>query len=251
MMEWYGFSLRRMIGELHHKGGSRKAIGLKYVPSKSWLHKWLQRLPMDALDGLILFTAGKAAYGSFSVDPSHHRFNRRVLVHDSNVEKKANAKDQKTGKGDTKGQRWVADTCKHHALISPDGMILVSIVTDKDTAVSPVFEKLCGKIPNGSSPALGGSAYCSPDNCDAAKGREPYFEPKKNHAGKGTGSWATTVRFWKEHPGRFYKIYKTRTAVEAAFSAIKNQFAYCVRSVTQHMQERELAIIPICRNIGA
>ena len=35
---------------------------------------------MDLLDGRILFTAGKAAYGSFSVDSTHHRFNRYALV---------------------------------------------------------------------------------------------------------------------------------------------------------------------------
>ena len=91
------------------------------------------------------------------------------------------------------------------------------------------------------------------DNCEAAiaKGRDPYFEPKKNHAGRGTSNRAKMVRLWKEHPGRFYKVYKVRTTIEAAFSAIKGRFAYCVRSVTHHMQERELAIVSICRNIGA
>ena len=59
------------------------------------------------------------------------------------------------------------------------------------------------------------------------------------------------VKMWKEHSGRFYKAYKARTTVEAAFSAIKGRFAYCVRSVTIPMQERELAIVSICRNIGA
>ena len=58
-----------------------------------------------------------------------------------------------------------------------------------------------------SAPALGDDTYCSSDNCEAAmaKGRDPYFEPKKNHAGRGTSSWAKMVRLWKEHPGRFYK----------------------------------------------
>ena len=80
MMKRYGFSLRWMIAELYFRRGSRKAAGLKRVPSKSWLPKWPKRVPMDLLDGLILFTAGKAAYGSFSVDSTHHRFNRYALV---------------------------------------------------------------------------------------------------------------------------------------------------------------------------
>ena len=58
-------------------------------------------------------------------------------------------------------------------------------------------------------------------------------------------AWAEMVRLWKEHPGRFYKAYKTRSSI------IKGRFAYCVRSVTLEMQKRELAIVSICRNIHA
>ena len=249
MMKRYGFSLRRMIGELHYRKGSRKAAGLKHVPSKSWLHKWLGELPMDLLDDLIQFTAGEAIYKAFSVDSTHHRFNRYILI---NYTKKGKARGRKAGKDDApEGKRWVANTCKHHALISPDGMVLASIVTDRDTADSTVFAKLCAKLPKGRGVALGDSAYCSSDNCEAAvaAGRDPFFEPKKNYKGEGTNVWAEMVKFWKEHPGRFYAVYKTRTRIEAAFSAIKQY--YCVRSVTLHMQERELAIVSICRNIGA
>ena len=31
MMKRYGFSLRRMVAELHYRGGSRKVAGLKHV----------------------------------------------------------------------------------------------------------------------------------------------------------------------------------------------------------------------------
>ena len=252
MMKRYGFSLRGMIKELYCRSGSRKAAGLKHVPSKSWLQKWLKRLPMDLLDGLVLFTAGKAACVYISVDSTHRRFNRYVLVEVSGT--KANKNGKRAGKDAApEGKKWIADTCKHHALITPDGVVLASIVTDRNTADSTVFENLCAKIPEGIGPALGDSAYCSSDNCEAAiaKGRDPYFEPKKNHAGGGNSSWAKMAGLWKEHPGRFYKVYKARTTIEAAFSAIKGRFAYCVRSVTPHMQERELAIVSICRNIGA
>ena len=90
-------------------------------------------------------------------------------------------------------------------------------------ADSTIFAKLCAKLPKGRGIALGDSAYCSSDNCEAAvaTGRDPFFEPKKNHTGKGTSTWAEMVKFWKEHPGRFYAVCKTRTAIEAAFSAIK------------------------------
>ena len=65
MTKRYGFSLRGMMAELYFRRGSRKAAGLKDVPSKSWPRKRLKRVPVDLLDGLILFAAGKAAYGTF------------------------------------------------------------------------------------------------------------------------------------------------------------------------------------------
>ena len=49
----------------------------------------LQRL-CDLLDAIILFTAEDDAYGSFSVDSSHHRFNRYRLVDNSGDERRAN-----------------------------------------------------------------------------------------------------------------------------------------------------------------
>ncbi len=65
-------------------------------------------------------------------------------------------------------------------------------------------------------------------------------------------AWVEMVRLWKEHhPWRFYKVYKTRSRIEACFSAITGRFAYCVRSVTLEMQKRELAIVSICRSISA
>ena len=44
MMKRYDFSLRGVRKELYYRSGSRKAAGLKHVPSKPWLQKWLKRL---------------------------------------------------------------------------------------------------------------------------------------------------------------------------------------------------------------
>ena len=147
----------------------------------------------------------------------------------------------------------MADTRKRHALASPDGKVLALMVTNENGADAAVFGKLCAKIPDGSGGAPGDGAYCSSANCKvaAAKGRDPYFEPKKSHAGKGIASWAKMVKLWEEHPGRFYRTYKARTAIGAAFSAIKGRFVYCVRSATIPMQESEIAIVSTCRSIGA
>ena len=265
MMKRYNLSIRVMIAELYFSRGSRKVACLKWVPSKSWLHKWMNRLPLEMLDAIVLFTAEDDAYGSFSVDSSHHRFNRYRLVDNSGDERRANQKrrtnmteaERKATRGKTTGappgKRWASNTCKHHALTSPSGKVLASVVTDGDTPDAAVFAELCSKIPAGSGNALGDRAYCSEENCTLAvrAGREPYFEPKKNYQGNGMSAWAKMVRLWKEHPGRFYKVYKTRSGIEACFSAIKGRFAYCVRSVTLEMQKRELAIVSICRNINA
>ena len=264
MMKRYGLSIRGMICEMYFRRGARKVAGLAWAPRKSWLHKWMHRIPMEVLDDLVLFTAGDDAYGDYSVDSSHHRFNRYRLVDNTGDERRANRKranmtgaEKKATRGKTSGappgKRWVADTCKHHVLTSPDGKVISSVVTDGDTADTSVFTELCSKIPKGSGNAMGDSAYCSEENCETAvqTGREPYFEPKKSYRGNGTGPWARMVRLCREHPGRFYEVYKARGTVESCFSAIKGRFAYCVRSVTLEMQKRELAVISICRNIGA
>ena len=51
-------------------------------------------------------------------------------------------------------------------------------------------------MPVGSGNALGGGAYCTEENCTLAvrAGREPYFEPKKNHKGNGMSARAKLVR---------------------------------------------------------
>ena len=94
----------------------------------------------------------------------------------------------------------MSNTCRRHALISPNGMVPAFMVTDRDAADSAIFAKLCAKLPKGGGIAPDDSAYRSSDNCEAAvaTGRDPFFEPKKNHTGKGTDTWAEMVRFWKD-----------------------------------------------------
>ncbi len=230
----YGFPLRGTMSEPYYGRGSRKAAGLKDVPSKSRPRKWPKRAPVHLLDGLIPFAAGKAACGSFPADTTRLRFNRHVLADHA------------------KGERRVADTRKRHAPISPDGKAPASTATDGDGADATTFGKLCTEMPDGSGASPGDGACRSLTNCKAVivKGRDPYFEPEKSCNGKGTDAWAETVELWKERPGRFYKVYKARTTIEAAFSATKGRFACCVRAVTIPVRERELAIVSTCPTSG-
>ena len=54
----YDLSVRRMIDGLHLIRGARKAARLRCVASKSWLHKWVHRLPLEISNAMILFTTG-------------------------------------------------------------------------------------------------------------------------------------------------------------------------------------------------
>ena len=236
MMKRYNFSLRVMMDELRFRPGALRIVGLDWYPSKSWLHKWLGRPYPGMLDELILFTAGEDAFGTLSVDSTHHQFNRYVLVNDAR-----------------RGEKWVHDTVKHHAPISPGGKVVSSVVTDGKASDSPVPAALCAKAPRGSGYLLGDGAYCSEDNCNLAKslGRAPCFVPKSNHLGRGMSPWASMIRWHREHPGRFYKVYGQRNTVESCFGAIKGRLVYRVRPVTLKMQRLELAVVAICRNIYA
>lgn len=169
----YNLSVRGIIAELHFSRGSRKVAYLKWAPTESWLHKWVHRLPLEMLDAIILFIAEDDAYGSFSVDSFHHRFNRYQLVDNSSDERRANQRkrtdmteaERKTARGKTAGapprKRWGSNTCKHHARTSPNSKVLALVVTNGDTSDSAVFAELCSKIPASSGNALGDRAYCS------------------------------------------------------------------------------------------
>ena len=93
-------------------------------------------MPLEMLDAIILFAAKDDAYDSFSVDSSHHRFNRYRLVDNSGDERRTNhqkrtdmteaERNATRGKtaGAPSGKRWASNTCKYHALISPNGKVL-------------------------------------------------------------------------------------------------------------------------------
>ncbi len=145
-------------------------------------HKWMHRLPMEMLDDLILFTAGDDAHGCFSVDSSHHRFNRYLLVDRPGDGRMANQRrrtrmteaERKATRGKTvgapPGKRWASDTCKHHVLTSPNDKVLASVVTDGDASDAVMFAELCSRVPKGSGNAIGGGAYCSGEICTLAVG---------------------------------------------------------------------------------
>ena len=61
MMKRFDCDIREMVEEYNSRHGLPKKVGLGRIPSKSWLHKQMGLIPMDLLDALVLFTAGKMA----------------------------------------------------------------------------------------------------------------------------------------------------------------------------------------------
>ena len=167
MVKRYGFSLRGTMSELRYGRDSRRTAGPQHVPPKSLPRKWPKRAPVDLPGGLIPFAAGKAAYGPFSADSTRRRFNRYVL-----------AKHVKGGGADGRHAQ-----APRHGLSGRQGASLVA--TDGGCAGAAPFGKTCAEMSDGRCAASGGSAYRSPTNCEAAKGRDTYFEPKKNHPAMG------------------------------------------------------------------
>ena len=233
-MKIYSLSIRGLVEEYGRKPSIRRDTNLMHAPSKSWIHKWLGRMPVDLLDSLLTLTAGSDAFGTLSVDSTQHQYNRYVLVEDAG-----------------RGKYYKKDTIKHHVLIGENGNVVASFVTSGNTHDSPILRVLCLKVPYGKGYLLGDKAYCSVKNCKMAArlGRRPCMPPKKNYNGHGYSPWAKMIRWRAKHPGTFYKVYGRRNTVESCFSVIKDRFNFRIRSVTLEMQKRELAVMSICRNL--
>ena len=141
MMKKYSCSIRGMVEECEARPGLCRKLGMDHVPSKSWLHKWMKRIPLDLLDSLLRFTAGGDARRTLSVDSTQYTFNRYVLVEDAK-----------------RGKFYRKTTVKHHALITDSGRIVAVVVTDGNAGDSPVLAELCARAPRGEGYLLGDSA---------------------------------------------------------------------------------------------
>ena len=234
LIKKYSCSLRGMVEECEARPGLCRKLDMDHVPSKSWLHKWMKRIPLDLLDSLLLLTAGSGSRRTLSVDSTQYTFNRYVEVEDAR-----------------RGKYYKKSTIKQHALITEDLRIVAVIVTDGNAGDSPALARLCARAPRGSGYMLGDSAYCSRENCRLAAGldREPCFRPKKGFVPHGMDEWGRMLAWCRDRPGTFYRTYGRRNTIESCFSAVKNRFNFRIRSVTLEMQQRKIAVMSICRNL--
>ena len=142
VMARYNLSYRGMVEELDWNKMQRRRLGFSRTPSKSCLWWNRNQLPTNLLDELLAFTAGAGASGTLLADSSSYTYNRYEW------------------RETAKGAGWVRSTIKHHVLLTLDGCVASSAVTDGSRDDSPMLLKLTGTIPAGSGYLLADRKYC-------------------------------------------------------------------------------------------
>ncbi len=118
---------------------------------------------------------------------------------------------------------------------------------------SPVLRDMYGRIPHGTGYVLLDAAYLAHKNCSmiAESGREPVICPKKNSVPSGFSPMGRMLRWHRDDPDGFAKIYGQRSLVENTFSVIKERFGAVARARTAVMRKLQLALKCICYNLVA
>lgn len=189
-----------MVEECEARPGLCRKLSLDHVSSKSWLHKWMKRIPLDLLDSLLLLTAGSGSRRTLSVDSTQYTFNRYVEVEDVR-----------------RDRHHRKNAIKQHVLIT-EYLRIVVVVTDGNMGDSPALAELCIRAPRGSGHMLGDSAYCSRENCRLAAdlGREPCFRPKKGFVPHGMDEWGMMLAWCRATPARSTGCMADETRSRAA-----------------------------------
>ena len=85
----------------------------------------------------------------------------------------------------------------------------------------------------------------------AESGREPVICPKKNSVPSGFSPMGRMLRWHRDDPDGFAKIYGQRSLVENTFSVIKERFGAVARARIAAMRKLQLALKCICYNLVA
>ncbi len=222
--------------ELHP--GTVNAYGLKRIPSKSSLHNMARTLSgrMGQIKELLLAQAGGDAYGTVIGDSSGFSIMKYV--------------DWEEAK---KGLVSRREFDKLHVLVAPHGMVSACEVTYGRRHDSPVLRDMYGRIPHGTGYVLLDAAYLAHKNCSmiAESGREPVICPKKNSVPSGFSPMGRMLRWHRDDPDGFAKIYGQRSLVENTFSVIKERFGAVARARIAAMRKLQLALKCICYNLVA
>lgn len=102
------------------------------------------------LDELITFTAGTATKVTLMADSSSYMYDKYEWMETS------------------KGGRWKRRTVKHHVLLTLNGCVAASAVTNGDRNDCSMLSRLTGTVPMGSGYLLVNRKHCCKDNCREA-----------------------------------------------------------------------------------
>ena len=237
-MTFRNHSYRVHAAYMNEHSGSVNMYGLKKVPSKSGLHGWARELAgrIDLVVGLLGAQAGKDARGTLLGDSSGFSIMRYEDWEDAK-----------------KGIISRREFNKLHILMAPHGMIVTCEVTAGRAHDSPVFRGMYESVPPGDGHVILDAAYLARANCDAITrgGRTPVICPKKNSRPNGFHAMGAMLRWHRDDPEGFGRVYHQRSLVETAFSVIKERFGAVARARTLVMRKLRLALKCVCYNLVA
>jgi transposase len=142
---------------------------------------------------------------------------------------------------------------KLHTIIDLESLAILNIKVTKGTKHDPpILEDLIKHIPEGSGEFVADSAYSLRRNLIAKKCRTPYTKPKKNTRlkAKGSQTWRTMIKQYRESREEFNKHYQKRSRVESVISELKRIFGNNLTSRRRRSQRNELHLRAISYNIG-
>ena len=230
-------SLRGHVTYMREHPGSVNTYGINKVPSKSGLYTWVKHFSdmNSGIQKILCRMASKDAYGSLAGDASGF-----------SVLKREDWEDAK------KGLISRREFDKLHLLMAPHGMIVACKVTRGRALDSPIFYEMYTRcIPDGHGHVMLDAAYPSQRNCEAiaSSGRTPVICPKSNMKPKGFSALAKMLRWNRDSPKEFKKIYHQRSLVETVFSVIKKRFGENVRARLESVRSLLLTLKCICYNL--
>ena len=217
-----------------------KILGVSSLPSRSALHRGMQKLPQDYLRKLNKKIVKRliSRFGlSVIVDATGFRLRTSSAWYDIRIKRKNKRKDN----------------VKLHLAIDPNRNAVLNFkITPFNRGDSPQLAFLLKGIKHFTK-LFADSAYLSRKNCElvAEKNGKPFIKIKSNTTKKPKGSqaWKDMVRFAIEEPELFDKIYHLRSLVESVNSAIKRRYGSTIKATKRRTKNNTLALRVIAYNI--
>lgn len=207
LLKWYNLSYRGMVNEINCNKSLCKKLGFKRTPPKSTMWWNVYQITLRLLVELIAFTTGMAARATLVADLCSYTYDR--YEQDSN-------------------DQWARRIIKHHVLLTMDGCVAASAVTDGDRDDCSMLSRA---VPTGSGCLPVDRKHYGKVNCGggAPHRQLPCMRPQ-SHAGHGSGARANMVSGGGASRAAFTKSTACATSWRAASRHSKaGSTAICAR----------------------